>query len=244
MATQVVVPEPTPEAGERRPPARAELLDEILRDRRSTRAFLPTQVPRARIEQVLRMAEQTPSWCNTQPWQLVITTGAATERFRQALYDHAASHPPEPDFPFPERYEGEFRDRRRDAGWALYRAVGVERGDRSGSARQMMENFRFFGAPHVAVLTTDADLGAYGAVDCGLFLQSLLLAAQSHGIATVPQAALASHAGFIRQYFDLAPNRLIVVGISFGYADPAHPANSFRTSRVDVARDAVRWVDQ
>ena len=56
---------------------------------------------------------------------------------------------------------------------------------------QALENFRLFGAPHVLIVTSERDLGVYGAVDCGLYGGSLLLAAQSLGIATIAQAALA-----------------------------------------------------
>jgi hypothetical protein len=69
----------------------------------------------------------------------------------------------------------------------------VQRGDR---ARQSFENFRLFGAPHVAIITTDAEQGVYGAVDTGLYVNTFLLAATSLGIASIPQAALASHSPF------------------------------------------------
>ncbi len=50
----------------------------------------------------------------------------------------------------------------------LYQAVGIGREDKASAARQSLENFRFFGAPHVALITTDDELGVYGVVDCGL----------------------------------------------------------------------------
>ena len=37
--------------------------------------------------------------------------------------------------------------------------------------------------------------------------------------------------GVIRQHFGLGDNRMILCGISFGYEDPDHPANRFRTER-------------
>jgi len=95
----------------------------------------------------------------------------------------------------------------------------------------MLENFRLFGAPHVMIITSDEDLGVYGAIDCGAYVANVMLAAQSLGIATIAQAALAGVSDFIRVHFDIPPERKIVCGISFGYADPDHPANSFRTTR-------------
>ena len=49
------------------------------------------------------------------------------------------------------------------------------------SAAQTQENFALFGAPHVAILTVDATLGVYGAVDTGLYIGSFLLAAHALG---------------------------------------------------------------
>src|SRR5690606_21419224 len=98
---------------------------------------------------------------------------------------------------------------------------------------QALENFRFFGAPHVAIVTTDAALGVYGALDCGAYVGNFMLAAWSLGVAAIAQAALASHPAPLREHLGIPQDRLIVCGISFGYADPTHPANAFRTTRAD-----------
>src|SRR5690606_22640415 len=102
---------------------------------------------------------------NAQPWQVVITRGAATERFRAAMLAPAGPDEPGPDFEWPIEYQGVYQERRRDCGLALYEAVGVPRGDREASARQGRENFRLFGAPHVAIITSEEKLATYGAVD-------------------------------------------------------------------------------
>ena len=60
-------------------------------ERYSVRAFLPQPVPRETIEHVLTVAQRTASWCNSQPWQVLIASGEAKERFRKAIYAEAAS---------------------------------------------------------------------------------------------------------------------------------------------------------
>lgn len=220
----------------------ASTLASLLAERFSCRAFRPDPVPTDVVERLVSLAQLAASWCNVQPWQVIVTSGAGTERFRQALLD--AAHAPDddgPDIPFPEGYEGVYRQRRRETAWRLYESVGVEWGDREASAAQSLQNFRLFGAPHALILTTDRKLGTYGAIDCGVFLANFLLLAQSAGVATIPQAALAARSGFIHRYFDLPENRLVVCGVSFGYADENHPANGFRTSRTAV-EEALRWV--
>jgi nitroreductase len=218
-------------------------IEALLASRWSCRGFLPHAVPAATLHRVLAIAQRTASWCNSQPWQLVITQPAATERFRTALYAHAkSSAPAAPDFAFPQEYQGKYLERRRDAGFRLYNAVGIGRADNQAKVQQSLENFRFFGAPHVAVISTDSKLGPYGAVDCGAYVANFLLCAHAAGIATIPQAAIAHHSDFVRQYLEIPDDRLVVCGISFGYADPAHPANAVRTGRASV-EEAVSFME-
>lgn len=182
------------------------------------------------------MAGRSASWCNVQPWQLVITeTPESTERFRQALMQRVNDHPEnESDLPFPPSYEGIYRERRRGAGIALYSSLGIGPKDTERSAEQAFRNFRMFDAPHVAIITVPAELGPYALVDAGGFVSSFLIAAYAHGVATTPQGALARHARFVREYFDIPDTQHMICGISFGYAEDAHPVNQFRTTRADV----------
>ncbi len=218
----------------------AAALTRILNARHSCRAFQPDPLPQALIEEIVADAQKVASWCNAQPWQLAVTTATETDRLRAELAEHMTSATHRPDIPFPERYAGPYKDRRSTCGWQLYSAVGVEKGDRDGSHRQMMENFRFFGAPHVAVLTSEAELGPYALVDCGGFLSALTLTAAARDVATIPQAALASYAPFLHRFFNLPESRTIVCVISMGRADRDHPANSFRTTRATLA-ETLHW---
>lgn len=219
-------------------------LGRLLSQRFSCRAYRSEPVPRDVIERMLSIAQLSPSWCNAQPWQVIVTEGKGTERLRTALFAHAQAQDisgQQPDFPFPAAYRGVYKERQREVGWQLYESVGVAYGDRVGSAAQAMKNFRLFDAPHMLLLTSERDLGVYGAIDCGLYLSTLLLAAQSLGIAAIPQAALACYAPFMRSHFGIPDNRVIVLGISFGYADEKHPSNLFRTRRA-LPGDVVQWV--
>ncbi len=222
----------------------ADALERLLRERSSCRAFESRDVAPATITRMLQLAQCSASWSNLQPWQVIVTRGAGTERFRRALRSHAEREGDrvDPDFVRPLSYEGVYRERRRECGWQLYDAVGVTRGDRVASAREALRNFDLFGAPHAAIITTPASLGVYGAVDCGLYVGTFLLAAQSLGVGAIAQAALARWGSFIRDYFSLPDDRRVLVGISFGYPDLTHPANGYRTSRAQLD-DAVQWCD-
>lgn len=217
-------------------------LEALLGERHSCRAFLPHGVPEHVINSMLAAAQRTASWCNTQPWQLHLTSGAGTDRFRRAMQEAARTQTGASDIPFPSDYRGAHLARRRASGFQLYEAMGVPRGDRTASAALALRNFDFFGAPNVLVLTTCRELGPYALLDCGGWIANFLLIAQAHGVGAVPQAALARHSDMVRASLDLPSDALVVCGISFGYADAGHPANSYRTARASLG-EVVRRID-
>ena len=217
--------------------------EQIVSSRYSARMFRPEPVLDDTVQRILTLAQRTPSWCNSQPWQSVITRGTGTERLRNALYAHARSGlPPAPDFPFPAAYLGVYRERRKVCGVQLYQSLGIERDDKAAAAEQSLENFRLFGAPHAAIVTTAEALGAYGMLDCGLYVQTFMLAARSLGVDCIAQAALASYPALLRELLGLQDDRKVVCGVSFGYADASHPIHSYRTERATLS-EAVRFVD-
>ena len=222
----------------------SEVLNRLLCTRHSCRAFRPDPVPESTIRQILAMAQRTATWCNTQPWQIVITQPAVTARLGRALYERASvNSPTASDIPFPREYRGVYLQRRRSTGFGLHNALGIERGDAEGRRRQLLENFRFFRAPHMALITSDEALGPYGAVDCGGYIANFLLAVQSLGIGAVAQAAIARDSAFLREFFSLSDDRVVVAGIAFGFPDESHPINSFRVDRASID-EAVDWVSE
>lgn len=215
----------------------------ILEQRFSPRAFQERPLPQETLQRILTMAQRTPSWCNTQPWHVEITaTREATDLLRQALEHHIQEgHPPAPDFPFPERYQGIYRERRKLCAAQLYGALGIAREDSAGTMAQSMKNFTFFNAPHAGFVFAPQELGFYGGVDCGLYAYGLCLAAVAQGAGCIIQAALAVYPDFVRNYFAIPAEMKLIYGFSLGFIDESDPANSFRTQRASLD-ESVRFI--
>lgn len=216
------------------PPTTFDALEEILGQRYSCRAFTDQPLEPATLRRLFTTAQRTASWCNSQAWQVHLLSGDDTTSLAKRLTDRVVGGPEKPDIPGPARYEGVYADRRRTCGFALYNAVGIERDDKEGRLMQMLKNFSFFGAPHTAIVTSPQALGTYGVMDCGGYVANLLNAAQALGINAIAQAAPAMYADAVRDHLDIAEDRDIVCAVSFGHADPDHPANGFRTERDDI----------
>ncbi|MFP4890992.1 nitroreductase [Paraburkholderia sp. EG304] len=222
---------------------RFEMLEWLLDERRSCRAFRSDPVAHDTILRILSAAQKTASDCNTQPWRTRIISGKALDRLRHAMYERALSGvAPVSDIPPIGSYFGMYRERRRDCGWQLYGALGIARGDRAASGKQALENFRFFGAPHLALITTPASFGSRGILDCGGYLTTFVLAACALGVGTVPQASIAYRVDAIREQLAIPNDEHVVYGVSFGCPNESHPVNSYRTSRAPLEQ-VVDFID-
>lgn len=210
-----------------------DLLRRLMTGRYSCRSFQADALPDAAIRAIFDLARHTASWSNVQPWQAIVTRPATTAKVSEALLAEARSQSDfDTDLPYPSEYLGVHLERRREVGYGLYNALGIKRDDRAAREHHRLNNFRFFGAPHVAFLTMPEELGHYGAVDIGAFVGAFMLAAHAHGVATLAQAALAQYSGVIRRMLSIEEGRKFVCGIAFGYAESGHPANEFRATRV------------
>src|SRR5215472_9724533 len=78
-------------------------LDEAIRERHSTRMFLPQPVPRKLVNEALALAQLAPSNSNIQPWHVVLVSGSARDRLVAALVEEAKRRPPNIP-PLPESF--------------------------------------------------------------------------------------------------------------------------------------------
>ena len=53
-----------------------DVVERLLDARHSCRAFQDRPVDRAVIKRILEIAQRSPSWCNTQPWEVFVTDRA------------------------------------------------------------------------------------------------------------------------------------------------------------------------
>lgn len=230
-----------------------------LNHRRSIRHFQSIPIPSGVMSRVLEQALKAPSSSNTQPYRLAVASGDVREAISDELcarYDRASSVSrmplplklwhgvtgkvlPDGDYNPNVKYPGELHQRKFECGMGLYATLGIDREDYAARDRQMRRNFEFFGAPTVIFVYVHDKLGRYSALDAGIFLQSLMLAAVEEGLGTCTQAALAIWGSPIRERFQVEADYKLLCGVSIGY--PAvHPVNDYRPVRRDVGDIQLR----
>ena len=217
-----------------------EVVDHAIVTRQSVRAFLPTPVPRAMVEEILAIAARAPSGTNTQPWNVTVLTGAARARLSAAIvnvYDDAESrrqHAEEYAY-YPTQWIEPYLGRRRKIGWDLYGLLGIGKTDKERMHAQHGRNYVFFDAPVGMIFTIDRIMEQGSWLDYGMFLENIMVAARARGLDTCPQAAFTQFHRVIKEELDLPDNEMVVCGMSLGYADMSRIENTLVTEREPVA---------
>jgi nitroreductase len=214
---------------------------EVLRLRKSCRGFLDTPVPGDIITSILEDAQLAPSNCNTQPWETHIVSGEKLKELSEALLRENKAERFSPDFSFDvDEYHGRYKERYFNLGKTQYEAFGVKREDKERRKEISDMNYKFFNAPHVAIplMPTFGDNVQVGG-DIGMYGQTFLLSLTAHGLAGIPQTSLGFFAKTIKEILNV-PNELkMLFGISFGYADPNTPGNSFKLGRDPITSNVT-----
>jgi len=212
-------------------PGTLDALEAAWRERRSIRAFRPDPIPRATLTRMFEAAQRAPSWCNVQPWRVVVTEPPMTATVAAELQTAARSGFPRAEVPFPLDYPSPYKEHRVACGVALYQSMGIARDDKAGRYTAWLRNYALFDAPHVAIVACDRRLGPYAYVDVGVWLGYLLGAAALLGVDTCPMASVAAYPEVLRARLPIAETDVILFGIALGLADEEAPANRTRTTR-------------
>ena len=221
-------------------PEQTAAVDAAITTRRSLRAFLPTLVPRASIEEILAVAARSPSGTNTQPWKVYVLTGAAktslSHKIQAAFNDPAEREKHSEEYAYyPTEWKSPFIDRRRKVGWDLYGLLDIAKTDKARMHAQHARNYDFFDAPVGLMFTIDRVMRQGSWLDYGMFLQSIMVAARGRGLDTCPQAAFMQFHRIISEHIGAPDNEQVVCGMSLGFADPAAVENTLVTEREPVS---------
>ena len=206
---------------------------ECIRTRMSIRKFKADPVPSEVLMDIIDTAQWSPSYKNSQPWEVVIVSGEKKETLSKLLADLLEKNTtPCPDIPEPLSWPPAIEQRISELMKKRGELLGINLNDPEVKRKSKIANFQFYGAPHGIFLFQDASLTLWSIFDMGLFAQSLMLAAHAYGLGTVPQAFLTDYAQQIKKYLGIPESKRLILGISIGYPDLESPINKFRPDRV------------
>ena len=221
-------------------------VSEAVHSRRSMRVFKPDPVAKADIEWIIETANRSASNGNLQPWKLYVTMGAARKRLSAAILSamDAGDNGPGAEYNvYPQEMTPVYDARRKLVGKQLYTLLGVPRGDAAGMMKQFRKNYEFFDAPVGMILCVEKRMGNGQWIDCGIFLDQLMLLAREKGLHTCPQAAFSRYQHVVRRELNIPDDQTVICGLALGYADPDVVPNSLITDRAPI-QDFTTWFSE
>jgi nitroreductase len=199
---------------------------EAINTRHSTRAFLSKSVEKEKLNAVLEVAARTPSWANSQPWEVFVATGDTLDRikngYKQKYADKALVAP---ETPRPSAWSQAAKKRQQQLHPDMVRDCG-KAVEQFGTLNQSM-----FNAPAVIYVYMDKVLSEWSLYDIGAYSQSIMLAAIEHGLTTIPAITLVHYPDVLRCELKIPDNLKLTIGIAIGYVDKDNKINNFVSSR-------------
>ncbi len=213
-------------------------LIEVIKERKSTRAFTSDLVPREKIEDILQLATRAPSAINLQPWELTVVDGEEKERLCRRLLkaygERRVSCSPRTTTPLPPEVDRRRRKLFRDMNpYVDQLGVSFEDFINEGS-------FNFYGAPTAIIISMDRAFPKTRLVCIGSALGYLVLAAHAHGLGTCPIGIITAFEDEIRDQLNIPEGKEVILGVALGYPDWGNPINQFKSSRENPI-NITRW---
>lgn len=205
----------------------------VLAERHATRAFTDQPVALNDLQQIVQLAQQAPSWVNSQPVRVTVATGDTLAKMRrqhaqlnhdQAVHSHSV-------IPYRPKNEWDLAAQANMDDWfeGNIEQVGIDWRQLSTAAADQLYN-----AQAVVYLTLPENYSQWSLIDAGAFSQNIMSAALDRGLASIPAFEFVKYADYLRNNLHLSSNQMPILGIGLGYADQSAAINKIHANRMSV----------
>ena len=205
-------------------------VSEAVNSRQSIRAFTDQEVSDELIQRLLEKSARAASGGNLQPWKIFVINNETMINFLKFQEDWTDPETPAYDI-YPENLSEPYKTSRYEVGAEMYSILDIDRDDKEGRFKQMLENFKFFGAPSAFFCFVDRQMGRPQWSDLGMFLQNFMLLAKEAGLDTCPQEAWAIKQESVTAFVKAPDELMLFCGMAIGYKDDKAKINKLRTQR-------------
>lgn len=203
---------------------------EAVFSRTSIRSFLEDPVSDELLKTLLEKASRAASGGNLQPWKIFIVNNSAMKDFLE--FQEGWTEPEVPAYEiYPPKLKEPYRTSRFELGEQMYELLGIGRENKEARIAQVMENFRFFGAPCAFFCFIDRQMGPPQWSDLGMFLQTFMLLAKEAGLDTCAQEAWSMKHDSVSKFVKAEDSDILFCGMAIGYKDDTASVNSLKSER-------------
>ena len=212
-----------------------DLLD-IIKSRRSIRAFERALPPTEIIKQCLEAATWAPSATNQQPWEFIVLTGNELEKVNEIILDNFAERMQANDSfgGVPEH----LAQRQQEIFAAL-----LDAGEREGINPNeiFQKSLCFFEAPVGVYFVTYKRADHQYRLSTAAALENFLLAAHAQGLGTCWLTVTVICEEDIKKHLGISQDKELLGGVALGYPAKDSLLNIFQRTRVPVD-EVTRWL--
>lgn len=218
-------------------------VSDALKSRFTCRSFKDDIVEKEKIIQILENALQSPSWANTQPWEIYVANKGKLDKIKAEYIEYFNMNKPRnPDVALAKNWPDKHQKRIRELADDMYKHLKISDADSKKRNASWKSNFEFFGAPVVVYLCMDKDLGEWSMFDMGALSQSIMLAAKEVGLDSAPAINLVVYPEILRNELNIPEELSIVFGIALGYKNDENPQSSFKSLRRPI-KEVVNYFE-
>lgn len=203
---------------------------EAVFSRTSIRSFLEDPVSDDLLKTLLEKASRAASGGNLQPWKIFIVNNSAMKDFLEFQESWTEHEVPAYEI-YPPKLKEPYRTSRFELGEQMYELLGIGRENKEARIAQVMENFRFFGAPCAFFCFIDRQMGPPQWSDLGMFLQTFMLLAKEAGLDTCAQEAWSMKHDSVSKFVKAEDSDILFCGMAIGYGDDTAAVNSLKSER-------------
>ena len=204
---------------------------EVMKKRHSSRDFKKDEISKEILHKIVEIASMSPSWENSQPWNVYIATDETLEKIRKTwLAENDKKIKGSADMNPGHRTNFSKRGQKNMA--EFMDAIGKFDNDKN------LENFNhvqhvLFNSPAVIYLTLPKNHTKWSIYDLGGFGMSLMLAATDLGVDSIPAYELVKYPHILRDNLPIPDDEDIIMGIALGYESDEH-INEYKSSRLNL----------
>ncbi|MFR0611005.1 nitroreductase [Limosilactobacillus balticus] len=204
--------------------------EKVVNERHSVREFSEKEISVEALTKIVKIAQRTPSWTNSQPWKVYVATGEHLKQIKALHIDkinQGASSNTELIQAHRSNWGTQPTINTRNWSTALTNYLMPDIDKMSSAQREL------FNAPALVYLTAEKEVSPWMIYDIGAFSQTLMLAAKDNGIDSIPAYEIVRFPEDIHSVMNIPGNEMIIAGIALGYPTNDH-INSFYTNREEI----------
>ena len=203
---------------------------EAVLSRSSIRSFLNNPISDDLLKVLLEKSSRAASGGNLQPWKIFVINNTSMKDFLD--FQEGWTEPEVPAYDiYPPKLKEPYRTSRFELGEQMYELLGISREDKDARIAQVMENFKFFGAPCAFFCFVDRQMGPPQWSDLGMFLQTFMLLAKEAGLDTCAQEAWSMKHDSVSKFVKADDTDILFCGMAIGYRDDTALVNSLESER-------------